>query len=183
MYTLVSPEMTIQTYGIGQLSGGKSVISFDDAFANVVSDNEPVIVTITPIGATQGVYLETVDGKGFTVMENNAGKSNVQFSWIAIGKRAGYENKSLPQDVVASDYNTKIQTGLHNDADVTTDGEGLYHQNGNLIVGKLPETKSNFTTTEKKVNSEKIERKPMKALDQNKVDKDAVVKKANPNNN
>jgi hypothetical protein len=181
MYTLVSPEMTIQTYGIGQLSGGKSAISFDDAFANVVSDSEPIVVTITPIGASKGVYLEKVDGKGFTVVENEAGKSNVQFSWIAIGKRAGFENKSLPEDVIASDYNTKISTGLHNDADMTTDGEGLYYENGKLIVGTPPETKTNFVSKEKKVSAEKIERKPMTALDQKTVDKETIAKAANPN--
>ncbi len=142
MYTLVSPEMTIQTYGIGQLSNGKSSIGFDDAFAGIVSDSEPIIVTITPIGESNGVHLKKVDGKGFEVAENSQGKSNVQFSWIAIGKRAGFENKSLPADVIASDYNTKIQTGLHNDADMTTDGQGLYYRNGVLSTGQLSQTKT-----------------------------------------
>ncbi len=137
MYTLVSPEMTVQTYGIGQLSNGKSSINFDDAFAGIISDSEPIIVTITPIGESKGVHLQKVDGKGFSVVENSQGKSNVQFSWIAIGKRAGYENRSLPADVIASDYNTKIQTGLHNDGDMTTDGQGLSYQNGNLSVGQV----------------------------------------------
>lgn len=142
MYTLVSPEMTIQTYGIGQLSNGKSSIGFDDAFAGIVSESEPIIVTITPIGESNGVHLKKVDGKGFEVAENSQGKSNVQFSWIAIGKRAGFENKSLPADVIASDYNTKIQTGLHNDADMTTDGQGLYYRNGVLSTGQLSQTKT-----------------------------------------
>jgi hypothetical protein len=183
MYTLVSPDMTIQTYGIGQLSGGKSSIQFDDAFANVVSDNEPIVVTITPIGASEGVYLQNVDSKGFSVVENRDGKSNVQFSWIAIGKRSGYENRSLPQDVIASDYNTKIQTGLHNDADVSSDGEGLYYENGKLIVGSPPNTKSNFVSTEEKTDAVKIERKSMNALEQQKVDKNTAVKAGTPDNN
>ena len=137
MYTLVSTEMTVQTYGIGQLQNGKSSISFDDAFANVVSANEPIIVTVTPIGKSEWVYLEKVDGSGFTVLENNEGKSNVQFSWIAIGKRKGFENMSLPADVIAADYNEKIHRGLSNDNDNTINGEGLYYQNGMLHNGQV----------------------------------------------
>ena len=139
MYTLVSTEMTVQTYGIGQLQSGKSTISFDDAFANVVSANEPIIVTVTPIGKSEWVYLEKVDENGFTVLENNDGKSNVQFSWIAIGNRAGYENVSLPADVTSADYSNKIQQGLSNDGNPNEAvGEGLYYQNGELHLGQAP---------------------------------------------
>jgi len=142
MYTLVSPEMTVQTYGIGQLQNGKSNIDFDAAFANIVSENEPIIVTITPIGKSEAVYLDKVDGSGFTVVENNSGKSNVQFSWIAIGKRSGYENQSLPADVIASDYNEKIQRGLSRDADPNASGEGLYYQNGTLHNGQIIQSRT-----------------------------------------
>jgi hypothetical protein len=127
--------MTIQTYGLGQMSGGKAKIQFDNAFASVVSDAEPIIVTITPIGESEGVYISSVDGKGFSAVENRDGKSSVQFIWVAIGKRMGYENISLPADVIADDYDQKINEGLHNDADMTTDGKGLYYQNGKLSVG------------------------------------------------
>jgi hypothetical protein len=135
MYTLVTPEMTVQTYGIGNLQNGKSNIVFDQAFADVVSEGEPIIVTITPIGQTKGVFLERVDGAGFAVAENNQGKSNVQFSWIAIGKRKGFDMIELPESVVAADYTEKISRGLHNDIDNSTDGEGLYYQNGKLYNG------------------------------------------------
>ena len=142
MYTLVSPEMTVQTYGIGQMQNGKSNIVFDDAFANIVSSSEPVIVTITPIGKSEGVYLDQVDSDGFRVEENNNGKSNIQFSWIAIGKRAGFENKSLPEDVIAADYNEKLQRGLARDADPNNQAEGLYYQNGTLYNGHVVEQRT-----------------------------------------
>jgi len=142
MYTLVSPEMTVQTYGIGQLQNGKASVEFDDAFANIVSSSEPIIVTITPIGKSKGVYLDRVDANGFMVEENESGKSSIQFTWIAIGKRAGYENKSLPADVIASDYNNKIERGLSRDADPNAQGEGLYYQNGTLHTGQAPAARS-----------------------------------------
>ncbi len=82
---------------------------------------------------------ENPDKNGFAVAENNDGKSSVQFSWIAIGKRKGFENRKLPAEVVAGDYTTKVQRGLHNDVDKTASGEGLYYQNGQLYNGNLPE--------------------------------------------
>ena len=146
MYTLVSTEMVVQTYGIGQMQKGKSSIIFDKAFAEVVSADEPIIVTITPIGKSNGVYLDEVDGTGFSVGENNNGKSSVQYSWIAIGKRKGFENKILPEDVIASDYNEKISRGLVNDNDMSTSGEGIYYQDGKLHNGPGMEPRSGNAT-------------------------------------
>lgn len=142
MYTLVTTEMVVQTYGVGQMQKGKSSITFDQAFADVVSTDEPIIVTITPIGKSNGVYLDEVDAAGFSVGENNNGRSNVQFSWIAIGKRKGFENKQLPEDVIASDYTEKMQRGLSNDNDPAAASEGLYYQNGRLHNGRVQDPKA-----------------------------------------
>jgi len=186
MYTLVSTEMTVQTYGVGQLINGKSNVNFDNAFAGVVSSGEPIVVTITPIGKSEGVYLEQVDGNGFSVAENNDGKSNVQFSWIAIGKRAGFENMSLPQDVIASDYNDKLQRGLSQDTDPNDQAEGLYYQNGRLYNGQVlqPRTSSDAgIQPAKKLEAFKEENKNAlrkapaeKIKDQKKTDQDIIKK-------
>ncbi|MBK6347405.1 MAG: hypothetical protein IPF68_16025 [Bacteroidales bacterium] len=98
------------------------------------------MVTVTPTGSSNGVYLAEVSGKGFKVAENNDGKSSVTISYIAIGKRAGYENPNLPREVISAGYNQNLARGLHNDSDTQTDGEGLYYENGNLVVGIHPST-------------------------------------------
>jgi hypothetical protein len=140
LYTHVSTEMTIQTCGFATLSNGFCQVEFDPSFAAAVSASSPVIVTITPMGNTGGVYLSDVTSAGFRAVENNNGKSTVQVSYIAIGKRAGYENPVLPEAVVAGDYVDKLNAGLHNDADSETDGLGLYYENGKLYTGKHAST-------------------------------------------
>jgi len=161
MYTLVSTDMVVQTYGVGQMTKGKSNITFDQAFSEVVSTEEPIIVTITPIGKSNGVYLDEVDAAGFSVGENNNGKSNVQFSWIAIGKRKGFENKQLPEDVIAADYTEKMQRGLSNDNDPDASSEGLYYKDGKLYNGKVQNPKAGipekFSTPEVMKPSQKSE--------------------------
>jgi hypothetical protein len=140
LYTNVSSDVTVQTSGYATLSNGKVSIDFDPAFAASVSSETPVVVTVTPTGSSNGVYLSEVSGKGFKVAENNDGKSAVTISYIAIGKRAGYEHPNLPQEVIASNYTNNLARGLHNDSDTQTNGEGLYYENGSLVVGIHPST-------------------------------------------
>ena len=140
LFSNVSTDVTVQTSGYGQLNAGRCIINFDENFRHVASEEFPVVVTVTPVGSSQGIFLEQVRSEGFTVAENNAGRSHVEFSYIAIARRKGYENPQLPKDVVAPDYIGKLARGLHNDADTFTDGEGLYFENGELYVGKHPST-------------------------------------------
>jgi hypothetical protein len=138
LYTNVSTDVTVQTSGFSTLSKGACRIAFDDDFKRVVSPDMPVIVTVTPTGNSNGVYVSEVTKDGFSVVENNGGKSSVTVTFIAIGRRAGYESPQLPQEVISSDYVVKLSRGLHNDADTETDGEGLYYQDGQLYVGLHP---------------------------------------------
>jgi hypothetical protein len=140
LYTNVSTEVTVQTCGFATLSGGICQVDFDPSFSAIVSKNSPVIVTITPMGNTGGVYLLEVTSYGFKAVENNNGKSTVQVSYIAIGKRAGYENPYLPEAVLSGDYVNKVTAGLHNDADTRTNSNGLYYENGQLYNGIHPST-------------------------------------------
>ena len=140
LYTSVSTDVTVQTSGYATLTNGKASITFDKRFRDVVSESEPVIVTVTPMGKSGSVYLSAVSATGFSVEENGEGKSNVTVSYIAIGKRKGYENPLLPKEVIAADYISKLESGLHNDNDIETNSAGLYYENGQLIVGKHPST-------------------------------------------
>jgi hypothetical protein len=140
LYTNVSTDVTVQTSGYATLSAGKAGIAFDPAFSASVSSETPVVVTVTPMGNSNGVFLSEVSKSGFSVVENNNGKSNVTVSYIAIGKRAGYEHPSLPPELIDAEYTNKMTRGLHNDADIKTNGDGLYYENGKLVIGIHPST-------------------------------------------
>jgi hypothetical protein len=140
LYTNVSTNVSVQTYGYGQLSGGKCIIVFEKSFRDVVSKERPVIVTITPIGESNGVHVTEISSAGFSIQENNNGRSDVQFMFIAIGQRAGYENPSLPAEVVQPDYIDKVEKSLVDDAATRGDAPGLYYENGQLVNGVHPST-------------------------------------------
>jgi hypothetical protein len=138
LYTNVSADVTVMTSGTATLSGGKASVSFDPVFASAVSKDAPIVITITPIGESNGIHLTETTSAGFSMAENNAGKSNVTVNYIAVGKRAGYENPSLAKEVIDPGYTGKLARGLHADTDTQTDGEGLYYENGQLVVGVHP---------------------------------------------
>jgi hypothetical protein len=140
LYTSTSTDVTVMTSGTATLSGGKASISFDKSFSESVSGKEPIIVTVTPMGLCSGVYLSEVNASGCTIGELNNGKSSVTVNYIAIGKRAGYEKPQLSQEVVDHAYVDKLSNGLHNDNDLQTNGQGLYYENGQLVVGIHPST-------------------------------------------
>lgn len=138
LYTNVSADVTVMTSGTLTLSGGKASVTFDPVFASAVSKEEPIVITVTPVGKSEGVYLAETTAFGFSVAENHEGKSNISVNYIAVGKRAGYENPSPAKEVTDPAYTSKLARGLHADTDTQTDGEGLYYENGQLVVGRHP---------------------------------------------
>jgi hypothetical protein len=138
-YTTTSIEAKISADGVDRLSAGSRRVEFDSEFKKLVDPAKRVTVTVTPLGCCNGVYLSEVDENGFTVVENNGGRSDIEFMWIAMARRIDARPKTaLPREVVSSNYTDKIGRGLHNDADTRTDGEGLYFEGGELVVGVHP---------------------------------------------
>jgi len=109
-YVPTSTSVDIIARGTTTLTNGRATIVFDKDFLNLVSEKENIIITVTPIGKTQGVYVENVKTSGFQVVENNDGKSNVQINWIAIGTKKGYETPNNPQELISNTYDQSMRS-------------------------------------------------------------------------
>ena len=114
-YTSTSTTVNITTMGTGKLENGKIEVKFDENFANSISDKTPVNVTVTPLGNSNGVYVTNVTSRGFTIVENNNGNSNVSFNWVAIGVKQNYENPQIPEEVLSSSYNKNMSNAMVSD--------------------------------------------------------------------
>ncbi|MCD4793550.1 MAG: hypothetical protein K8R54_09975 [Bacteroidales bacterium] len=138
--TYVPTSMTVDIYmkGTGQLENGKATINFDKEYINLISDSEPVIVTVTPMGQTNGVYLESVKSTGFSIAENNAGKSNTSFSWIAVATRRGYENPENPKEVLSYDYDKNLSDHMFNDSDLENEGKPMWFDGEKINFTEVP---------------------------------------------
>ncbi|MBN2664154.1 MAG: hypothetical protein JXR68_10935 [Bacteroidales bacterium] len=114
-YVPTSTSVDIIAKGTAILSEGKATIIFDENFTNIVSASEPIIITVTPQGKTQGVYVDAVKNTGFIIAENNDGKSSTTVNWIAIGTKKGYENIDEPTELISNDFDNNLKKVMFNE--------------------------------------------------------------------
>jgi hypothetical protein len=87
-------EQKITLSGTAQLDGGRAAVVFEDVdpfFNDVISTTAPVRVLVTPRGPSNGLFVAEADHNGFTVEENMAGGSSVDFDWFVEAYRKGFE--------------------------------------------------------------------------------------------
>lgn len=82
MVTAMEPEVHIR--GKATLQEGKVFVAFENKFKTSVSRKaDDMMITVTPQGKTNGVYVDGITNDGFWIMENNDGRSNTPVVWMA----------------------------------------------------------------------------------------------------
>lgn len=116
VYATSAMKVEISDRGKNTLVGGQKYIAFSEEFKKVISANpDELTITVTPMGNSNGIYISGYDQNGFTVVENNGGNSNVQFTWIAIGTRKDYETVSHDSQILSNDFDQKMNGVMFND--------------------------------------------------------------------
>ncbi|MGB9561455.1 MAG: hypothetical protein ACPL6C_01435, partial [bacterium] len=97
LFSVESPEVWFEDFGLGQLKNGETYIELDPYFLEVIhiGEDNPYFVFLQPMGNCNGLYVETKD-KGFFVRELGGGKSDVKFAYRIVAHRKGYENVRMP---------------------------------------------------------------------------------------
>jgi hypothetical protein len=132
-YGVTSPDVEVITHGVGTMEKSLAEVSFDKDFLNTVSKESPIVVTVSPKGLCDQLCITEQNDAGFSVEEANAGKSDVEFNWIAIGIRSGYETRPvLDHNLASIDFdNHMLQVAADEDdtdivrSSVWYDGENL----------------------------------------------------------
>ncbi|MCD6594946.1 hypothetical protein J7L68_04640 [bacterium] len=163
-YTNVSTDVTVSASGTGVLIGGSCRIEFDETFAKLASDEIPIVVTVSPTGPCGGIYIGQIDENGFSIIENNGGKSNVGFTWIAMARRTGYEERPQPPiEILAADFDANMQGVMHNENDQTSNAQSVYWTGTELSFTQRPETPEEIALRNAKA---KFETDPMSLTDE-----------------
>lgn len=144
-YATTSTSVDVTTRGKGKLNNGETFISFDKNFIETTTISEEELnITITPMGATNGVYVSRVTSTGFFVKENLNGKSNANFSWFAIGTQKGYENGvKISNEILANDFDKKMDGVMYNEADTTGEATPIYFDGNKVKFERYNEPKEN----------------------------------------
>jgi len=77
---------TMEDVGEGQLQSGQAFVRLDSAFAATIDKARPYLVFLTPEGDSRGLYVVQKSAAGFTVRENQGGRSSVAFQYRIVAK-------------------------------------------------------------------------------------------------
>lgn len=106
-YAATSMDAEVSDKGRASLQNGNCFVSFSDEFKLVMSaDLDEMIVVVTPMGNTQGVYISSITANGFEVKENNSGTSSVNFNWMVTTKQKNTVEHS--PEVISSNFENKL---------------------------------------------------------------------------
>lgn len=114
-YASTSLSVDVNAKGTAYLKNGEAEVKFNDKYSALISAEKPIIVTVTPMGETKGVYIVSVSKEGFKIKENGGGTSNVSFSWMAIAEKAGYENPQISAEILSKEFDVNMDGVMHND--------------------------------------------------------------------
>lgn len=119
-YSVVSFQPEVYDRGKATLINGERYISFNQAFVSLLSENpDELVVTVTPRGSSRGLYIVSQDAKGFTVRENENGRSAVEFSWIAVGTRKDADKLTHAPELLQADFDNKMNGVMINENNTT----------------------------------------------------------------
>lgn len=165
-YVPTSTSVDVSSKGTGKLSNGETFIAFDNNYANLIDNSKPIIVTVSPMGESNGVYVSQVTEKGFYVKENANGNSNVNFYWIAIGERINANELAIPNEILASDFDQNLDSYLTIDENASEENisKAMWWNGSSLEFGRIAPKEAHEGTAELKSNERpKGEKKPKKA--------------------
>ena len=123
-YTNTSTEAVIYKKGKAKLVNGTATIAFDENYKSLLGDAP--IVTITPMGQCNGVYIAEISKNGFTIKELNNGTATVDIAWIAAGDRIDAHTTEVPEFIKEPTFNSSLEKVLSSDANKSQNAEGLW---------------------------------------------------------
>ena len=142
-YSVTSTELTIYKKGKITLTNGTAYVAFDNNYTSLLADVP--VVTVTAMGACNGLYIEQIDRKGFTVRELNNGTSNVSVSWISVADRIDQSSAhAVPSEMLQTSFDESLQLSLHDDSNKEQSGQGMWWdgQSKKIRFGQVPASTS-----------------------------------------
>ena len=133
-YATTSTEAIVYKKGTIQLTNGTVYVAFDENYAALLG--EAPVVTSSPMGECNGIYITNVTKNGFTVKELNGGTSSVQISWIAVGNRVDASATEVPEFLKETSFDGNMGRVLHHDGNKEQDGEGFWWDGNTLQINK-----------------------------------------------
>jgi len=95
-YASMGAEPTIEDNGEARLVNGVAGVALDPQFANVIDQTAEYLVSVTPEGDCEGLFVASRGPEGFTIRELRHGRHDVAFEYRIVAKRFGVDAIRLP---------------------------------------------------------------------------------------
>ncbi len=154
-FASTSLESQVNKSGVAQLVNGQATVSFGEEFASLLAEGQMPVVTVTPMGESKGVFLASVNKNGFSVKENQGGNSNVQFTWIVIGKRVDADQAPVQTQVVNANFEENMQGVMFNEGNKEQSGTPIWFDGSQVRFDAVPEKFHPRKSLEEKLAEEK----------------------------
>jgi hypothetical protein len=144
-YAPTGMKVDVVDRGKGKLKNGKAVIEFSEDFSKLLSENEDITITVTPLGSSKGLFIEKYSTEGFFVVENESGNSNLDFNWIAVGVKVGYEKVKISEEIINKDFEVKMNSNygvMFNDNNPENPIYSIWYDGKKVRFDKPPFNKS-----------------------------------------
>jgi len=115
-YTPVSLDAEISYKGKSALTNGSGFIAYP-ATIDAILDKNSLVVNITPMGNSNGLYVEKIDASGIYIKENNNGSSTLSFSWNVTGTRLDVKANDVSAEIVNDKFDNYLESYMHNEND------------------------------------------------------------------
>ncbi len=156
-YASTSLSVDVNAKGTANLRNGEAEVKFDEKYAALISTEKPIIVTVTPMGETKGVYIVSVTKDGFKIKENGNGTSNVTFSWIAIAEKTGYENPQISAEILSKEFDVNMDGVMNNDIDESTTGKAMWWNGTDVQFGEPSQIEGIVTAKKAAISKDMID--------------------------
>jgi hypothetical protein len=166
-YAPSAMKIEVTQRGKGKLENGKATIQFDKNFAALISAEEPITITVTPLGSSKGIYIEKSDGVSFSVSENEFGKSNVEFNWIAVAVKKGFEKPNISPEIISGDFEIKMNGNegiMYNDNNPADPLYSIWYDGKQVRFDKPPISVTDRRPTENNYYQKPLEKKSINRI-------------------
>ena len=150
-YAVTSYEAKVYNNGKIQLVNGTATVRFGENYTQLLG--EAPIVTASPMGACNGVYVSAVTKDGFEIKEQNNGTSTVDISWISVGTRVDANSSEVPAILTNKNFNRNLGKALFNDSNTKQSGEAIWWNGKELEMGTMPKELSEVKRVDSKVEN------------------------------
>lgn len=113
-YSSVSLTADINSKGRTAVLNGEAFISFNNELKELI-DLGSVVVNITPMGNSNGFYVNRITPDGFFVKENNGGVSNLEICWSLTATRKDVKQGDVSSEIVADKFDSKLDGIMYNE--------------------------------------------------------------------